>query len=229
VTGTPDPGELVPSGLLPPDPEGLQPLHTRDYQVRAFKVDDATIRLVGAVRDTKPPGLYIEDDPEPLPIHHMVVELTVAWPELTITGAGAVFEVHPQTMCPAIAPRYGDLVGLSIARGFSSKVRSLFGGPRGCTHVTALLMAMAPVAVQCNWSMRVAKQREMGDPPRGDITPEMREMLIAPNLNTCHVWDEESDFVANLRDGGPVEMPVQVSRRLIALGRDPSEWFERRG
>lgn len=215
--------------MLPPDPSGLQPLHTRDYQVRAFKVDDETLILRGAVRDTKPPGLFIEDDVEPLPIHHMVVQLTVAWPSLTITDAGALFEVHPQSLCPNVAPSYEQLEGLSIARGFTSKVRALFGGPRGCTHVTALLLAMAPVAIQCNWSMRVAKSRELGDPPRSELTPEMRELLIAPNLNTCHVWDEDSDFVENLRAGGPVEMPVQVSRRLEELGRDPSEWFQRRG
>jgi hypothetical protein len=75
----------------------------------------------------------------------------------------------------------------------------------------------------------VAKSRELGDPPRGEITPEMREMFIAPNLNTCHVWDDESEFVAKIRRGDDVEMPVQVSKRLRDLGRDPSEWFKRRG
>jgi len=38
---------------------------------------------------------------------------------------------------------------LSIARGFTHKVRGLFGGPRGCTHTTALSQAMAPEAIQC--------------------------------------------------------------------------------
>jgi hypothetical protein len=214
--------------LLPPDPD-LQELHTRDYQVRAFKVDDGTILLRGAVRDTKPPGLYIEADPDRLPIHHMVVELTVAYPSLEITAAEVLFETHPQSMCPDISTTYDQLVGVSIARGFNNRVRELFGGPRGCTHVTALLAAMAPVAIQCNWSMRVARQRELGDPPRPEVTPEMREMYIAPNLNTCHVWDEESEFVGNLRAGNPPEMPVQVSKRLRELGREPEEWFRRRG
>jgi hypothetical protein len=214
--------------LLPSDPD-LQELHTRDYQVRAFKIDDGAILLRGAVRDTKPPGLYIEGDPERLPIHHMVVDLTVAYPSLEITGAEVVFETHPQSMCPDISATYGQLIGISIARGFNNRVRGLFGGPRGCTHVTALLAAMAPVAIQCNWSMRVAKQRELGDPPRPEVTTEMREMYIAPNLNSCHVWDEESDFVTHLRSGQPPEMPVQVSKRLRELGREPEEWFRRRG
>lgn len=217
------------SAPLLPDPPDLEPLHTRAYEVQAYKIDDETILLRGAVRDTKPPGLYIEDDPEPLAIHHMVVELTVAWPRLEILDARATFEVHPQSMCPAIAPAYGQLVGLSIARGFNNKVRELFGGPRGCTHVSALLSAMAPVAIQCNWSMRVAKSRELGDPPRPELTPEMREMMIAPNLNSCHVWDDEGEFVERIRSGEGIELPVQVTRRLSELGRNPTEWFRGRG
>jgi hypothetical protein len=216
------------ASLLPPDPD-LQPLHHRAYDVQAYKIDDGAILLRGAVLDTKPAGLYIDEDPDPLPIHHMVVDLTITWPGLEITDAAVVFEVHPQTMCPGIADAYRGLVGLSIARGFNNKVRELFGGPRGCTHVTALLAAMAPVAIQCNWSMRVAKAREMGDPPRPELTPEMREMMIAPNLNSCHVWDEHSEFVGAIRAGESMELPVQVTKRLRDLGREPSEWFTGRG
>ena len=58
--------------------------------------------------------------------------------------ADVVFEAHPHTTCPAIIEHYQGLVGLSIARGFTHQVRELFGGPRGCTHTTALLLAMAP-------------------------------------------------------------------------------------
>ena len=68
-----------------------------------------------------------------------------------------LFETHPHTECVSIVDAYRGLVGLSITRGFTHKVRELFGGPRGCTHTTALLMAMAPVAVQCIWSMNVVE------------------------------------------------------------------------
>lgn len=213
--------------MLPPDPD-LQPIHTRNYEVRAFKVDDGSMLLRGAVKDTKPPHLYIEGDDEPLTIHHMVVDLTVSYPMLEITAVEVVFETHPHTLCPTITEHYDKLVGLSIARGFTHKVRELFGGPRGCTHTTALLQAMAPVAVQCTWSMRVAKAREMGDPPRQPMSPEQREMMFASNINTCHVWDDEGEHVALLRRGEMPEPPLQVTRRLVELGRDPHEWFQRR-
>lgn len=214
--------------LLPPDPD-LQEIHTRHYEVRAWKIDDTSMLLRGAVRDTKPPGLYIEQDPDRITIHHMVVELTVSYPMLEITDANVVFETHPHSYCPTIADHYQQLIGLSIARGFTHRVRELFGGPRGCTHTTALLQAMAPVAVQCTWSMRVAKARELGDPVRTPMTPEQREGFFAANLNTCHVWADDGEHVAALRRGEMPEPPMQVTRRLIQLGRDPDEWFRRRG
>lgn len=214
---------LTGSDILPADPE-LVPLHTRRYEVRAFRRGPDAIVLRGAVQDQKPPGLYVEGDPDPLTIHHMIVELDVAFPSLAITRAEVTFEAHPHEVCPAITGHYQNLVGLSIARGFTHKVRELFGGPRGCTHTTALLQAMAPVAVQCGWSMRVVAARDAGDQPREPMTPEERRQAIAFNLNTCHIWDEHGEYVAAVERGESPGIPMQITQRLAALGRDPAEW-----
>jgi hypothetical protein len=174
--------------------------------------------------DVKPPGMYVSGDPEPLTIHHMVIELRVRYPDLIITDASLVFEDHPHVECTRITEHYKNLVGLSIARGFTHKVRELFGGPRGCTHSTALLQAMAPAVVQATWSMRLrsdgAEPVRFREPP----TPEERERMFRGNLNTCHVWDEDGEHVAALRRGEMPDPPLQVSRRLAELGRDPLEW-----
>ena len=71
----------------------------------------------------------VPDDPEPLTMHHMIVELEVAFPSLQITAADVIFDAHPHTMCPVITEHYKELVGLSIARGFTHEVRQRFGGP----------------------------------------------------------------------------------------------------
>jgi hypothetical protein len=205
-----------------------QPLHTRGYGVEAFKIAEDTMVLRGEVRDTKPAGMYIEGDTEPLDIHHMIVELTLSYPQLVITAAEVVFETHPHTLCPAIATHYESLVGLSIARGFTHKVRELFGGPRGCTHTTALLQAMAPVAVQSAWSMRALSNATRPEIDR-ELTDEQREAIYAGNMNTCHVWDEHGEQVTLLRRGEEMEVPLWIERRLDELGRSPDEWFRRRG
>ena len=212
--------------LLHGTPDGvddeLEIVHERVYAVRAFRRGFDTLVLRGAVRDQKPAGLYIADDTEPLTVHHMIVDLTIAVPSLEILAATVVLDTHPHGDCRRIEGHYDKLVGLSIARGFTHKVRELFGGPRGCTHTTALLQAMAPVAVQSMWSFRVAGARRAGHttPFSGDT----RDAAIASNLNSCHVWDEHGEHVAQIRAGGYTEVPVWIERRYRELGRDPSRW-----
>ena len=205
--------------------EGLEPLHSRRYETDVYLLDEATLLVRGAVSDTKPPGMYVADDPEPLEIHQMHVELTVALPDLEITTAAVVFETHPHESCPTISSHYEQLVGLNIARGFTHKVRELFGGPRGCTHTTALLQSMAPAVVQSLWSVQVRRARLEDRPFRPTDTAE-RERHYERNINSCHVWDEAGEEVARLRAGDTPTPPLQITRRLRQLGRDPAEWFD---
>jgi hypothetical protein len=209
--------------ILPPDPDGMAILHDREYRVRAYRKAADRIVIRGAVRDQKPPGLYLPDDPEPLTIHHMRLDIEIEFPSLEIVDAGVLFDAHPMTGCPTITEHYTKLVGLSIARGFTHKVRELFGGPRGCTHTTALLQAMAPVAMQCFWSMRAATAREQGI-ETGGVPPRPDDQSWRVNINTCHMWAEDGDHVAELETGKGFDVPVFLERRLEKLGLDASAW-----
>jgi hypothetical protein len=211
---------------ITPHPEGIDPqtdlIHERAYVVRAYRKDDNTLWLRGAIRDQKPPGLYVPDDPDPLTVHHMILDLHISVPSLEIVWANVVMETHPHTACPQIEPHYHNLIGLSVARGFTHKVRELFGGPRGCTHTTALLQAMAPVAVQSMWSFRMAAARDSN--ATGTPSPEGMARAMATNINTCHVWDEDGEQVASIRRGEPMGVPVWIQKRYAELNRDPTEW-----
>ncbi len=210
--------------LLPPDPQ-LEPLHQRDYQVRAWRIDGSSILIRGAVMDLRPGAPLAEritaaggdDDASPLAMHHMVVDIVVEFPALTITDARVAFDRHPQPGCPLIGPRYGDLVGLSIARGFTQEVRRLFGGPRGCTHTTALLQAMGPVAVQCTFAMR-----RSGAGPH-DADTDGRPGSSEPSFmrDTCHVWSAEGDLWRDVTEGRAVPVPLPIQERLRLAGLDP--------
>ena len=206
--------------LPPPPPDALEVLHDREYRVRAYQLAVDRIAIHGAVRDQKPPGLYVPGDPDPLTIHHMQLGFEVEFPSLEIVAAHVAFESHPNSVCPSIADHYGELVGLSIARGFTHRVRELFGGPRGCTHTTALLQAMAPVAVQCFWSMRAAIAKQAGDDdPIATRNRASDDDQLARVLNSCHVWDEHGQVVADRRAGAPATVPIPMRRRLEELGR----------
>ncbi|MFT3853881.1 MAG: DUF2889 domain-containing protein [Ilumatobacteraceae bacterium] len=186
--------------------------------MRAYRRGLDHLVLRGAVRDQKPAGLYIPEDTDPMTMHHMIVDLRIAVPSLTIEEVDVKLHTHPHDECPGIERAYQQLVGLSIARGFINKVRELFGGPRGCTHTTALLQAMAPVAIQSMWSFRAAAAESEGGSPFD--SEESREISIKANLNTCHVWAEDGELIPKLRAGGEMGRPVWIRKRMEALGLD---------
>lgn len=217
------------SGDLISEPD-LPLLHDRTYSVRSYRKSETELLLRGQVRDQKPPGVYIPTDTEPLTVHHMVVDLTVEFPTMRITDAEVVMETHPHPTCPSITEHYRKLVGLSIARGYTHKVRELFGGPRGCTHTTALLQAMAPVAIQSIWSMRSVNgaDAEEGTPVPAPLpsnpTEEQIQERLGHTLNSCHVWREDGERVDEIRNGAGMEPPLWIVERLERLGLDPEEW-----
>lgn len=214
---------------LPPEPD--EPLlHQRQYTVRSYRMGPDQLRIRGMVHDQKPPGMIIEGDPEPLSVHQMVVDLVVDYPSLVISGAEVLMEVTPHSGCTSIEPEYGKLVGVSVTRGFSRTVQELFGGPRGCTHVGALLQAMAPVAIQSRWSMRTMN---LGETPVGiglsaaEAAEQRREAMLF-NLNTCHVWADGGELIEKVKAGGDPEPPRWAVTRLAELGRSIQEWYDSR-
>ncbi len=223
MTAPRPPAAIRHPAVIEPD---LPLLHDRTYSVRSYRTATDQLLLRGQVLDQKPPGLYVDDE-EPLPIHHMIVDLVIALPDLEIVDAEVVMETHPHVSCLSITDQYHQLIGLVISRGFSRQVRELFGGPRGCTHTTALLFAMAPVAIQSMWSI--------GPGPSPDETPVATPLSPIPTdaeiqdrfahtLNSCHVWHEDGEMVAAVRRGEDLEPPLWITNRYDELGRDPATW-----
>jgi hypothetical protein len=213
---------------FPAPPQGGKLIHTRRYEIRTYKMSEDMFLMRGVIFDEKPAGLYVKDDPEALWVHHMIVDLEVAFPSLEIVGAHVEFHERPHTHCTDIVPAYDKLVGLSIARGFNAKVKELFGGPRGCTHIGAMLTAMAPVAIQSIWSMRIGSTNASSE-QRAAMSKEDRRRGYAMNLNTCHMWDENGQMVSEIEQGLPMEVPLWISKRFKKLGLGDEEWEKMRG
>jgi hypothetical protein len=189
-------------------------------------MSDAKFLLRGVVVDEKPAGLYIENDPDPIWMHHMIVDLEIVYPTFLIEKASVEFKNHPHLGCTNITDHYKKLEGMSIARGFNAKVRELFGSSRGCTHIGALLAAMAPVAIQTGWSMRVSSVVDIDDSSKSpEDFQEQRIKQFASTINTCHIWDEHGEMVSKVRRGEEIEMPLPVVRRLRDLGRNETDWL----
>jgi hypothetical protein len=127
-----------------------QSLHRRDIAVRGFKRDDGLFDVEGELRDVKDVDITLASGTRKAgePIHTMYLRITFD-PSLTIVDAEAVTDAMPYAgMCDAIGPHYKKLIGISMRPGFTAKVRELFSGTRGCTHITDLIGVLATAAFQ---------------------------------------------------------------------------------
>ena len=220
------------SEIAGPRPGG-ELIHQRAYEIGSYFEDDTHCRMIGHVRDIKPDGMWGIEDTEPMTIHHMELHIVFEVPSLIITEVFTKMHVTPQSECPIIEAAYQQLVGVSIARGFTNKVKELFGGPRGCTHIGALTNAMAPVAMQSLWSFfRREHDQEIysGDRSNAGVATRradadrMRGREFERNRNTCHVWADEGPMFELLESGGPVPVPLWGAKRLRERGFDPDQF-----
>jgi Protein of unknown function (DUF2889) len=205
---------------------GKKLLHTRTYDIEAFVDDDRHLRLVGRMHDVRPDGLWGIVDTEPMSLHDMRIELVIDAVTFAITAVETAMVTHPQEQCPLILPIFQQLVGTSIARGFGSRVKSLFGGPRSCTHFVALLNAMAPVAMQARWSFFHATSDGASGLLSGDPDARREGMRAGQEANrdTCHVWATDGPMFAKLDAGLPLGPPLWAKDRLAERGIPLEDW-----
>lgn len=189
-------------------------IHKRHYETEAFYEDDRTMRVRGRLTDTKPQGLALADG-NPIVIHDMTLDLIIDVSNFQITDVIPAMDIHPYEACVGILESYKQLVGVSIARGYSRKVRELFGGPKGCSHIGALLIALGPVAIQASWSFT-----NLRDNPLDRAAPEPSAAfleLLHGNENSCHVWETEGSQMTMLRNGERPLRPTWESERIVEL------------
>ena len=87
---------------------------------------------------------------------------------------------------------------------------------------TSLLQAMAPVAMQCIFSLLASSTNRSGlphEPPTG----EDRTAAWRMNLNTCHIWDENGEWVERVERGEPLPPPVWIEERMVTLAGEGVE------
>lgn len=126
------------------------PVHHRQISVHGYSRDDGNFDIEGHLQDTKAIDFKLQSGVRLAgePVHSMWLRITIDH-TLTIVDAEASSDAVPyEGYCEQIAPEYKKLVGLAIRPGFSGQVRKLFGGTRGCTHVTDLIGIVATTAFQ---------------------------------------------------------------------------------
>jgi hypothetical protein len=163
------------------------PAHVRTIEVQAARGPEASegpwLQVRGRLVDRRPQGLpadvNIAHDGDR--IHDVEVTMTVRYPDLVVTAIeGQMRTVPYRTLCPEALPPLQGLVGLSVSRGFTRAVNERLGRERGCTHVVALILAMAPVVRQGAGAAFGFGNAEVVEPSSGQ--PWF--------VNSCQAWRE---------------------------------------
>jgi hypothetical protein len=138
---------------LPAPDCSRDPSHQRSIVIRAYSRSDGLWDIEGHLTDTwatpvpRAGGLL----PAGEPMHSMWLRLTVDR-TATIVAVQAATDAGPYgDACATVAPDYGQLVGVRVARGYRDAIRRLFGRTAGCTHMNELAGAMGSAALQALW------------------------------------------------------------------------------
>ena len=189
-------GDIDGGWLLGP-PAPREAVHTRSIVCRSFRRGDDLFDIEGRFIDTRPFAYDSEFRGHcnaGAALHHMQVRLTVD----RTRHIRALESAMPGTPypspggCSEVNANFQRLVGCSIGRGFRKMVAERLGGIEGCTHVRALLEAMAAAAVQCFASAAHAPRRP------GQSEP-VRIWRLDALLDTCHSYRSDGPVVQRLR------------------------------
>lgn len=166
-------------------------IHTRNIKIATFAYDDAHILVEGELNDNRiiPNFSHTGDVLPPGNIHHMLIRLLIDIESIRIVQVEIDMPGIPHQACPETIPVFAKLKGLRIAPGFTSKVRKIIGGAKGCAHLSGLLMAMASAALQGLWTYRAGNRQGAED-----IEATAKEYLV----DTCWVWRKDGPLVEEL-------------------------------
>jgi hypothetical protein len=174
------------------DTRACQKIHTRSIDVSIFTYAEDTIVVEGRLKDDRlidsfrsggdviPPGV----------VHNMIIRMKVRGPELIIEDIDVEMPTVPNDGCLETRRSLDPIKGMSIVSGFTMKVKEIVGGAKGCAHLVALLMAMAPAAVQGAWT---AATRQPND------SRALKAYSMKRLKNTCYVWRSDGPAYMKLR------------------------------
>lgn len=165
-----------------------QHLHTRQVSCHGYEREDGLFDIEGRMTDSKTYAIDNLDRGGQIKageyIHNMSIRLTLDL-DFLIHQVEAVIDDSPFNSCPVITTRFKQLEGVRIAPGWNSKIRKLFAGTQGCTHLTELLGPIATTAFQATGTARRLRAEQQ------------QESTSTGNrlVNSCHAMAEDTEVV----------------------------------
>ena len=168
--------------------DNLEKIHNRNLNISSYIVDDQHILITGELKEGNLITVYERSgEPiEPNVFHHMQIQLLVKSADLKIVDIHVKIPGAPHDdICREMENSLDEIKGLNIAPGFTSKVKNIAGGIKGCVHLTTLLLSMAPAALQGYWIFE-AREKHRNENSEFDIGDYL--------VDACWAW----------RKGGPL-------------------------
>jgi len=174
-------------------------IQSRSIEISTYEDDGAHIVVCGELHDRRRVTTYSLDGTKrpAATVHHMRVWIRVHTGTLAIEEVEAEMLQVPHAECTAMHKSLEAIAGLTLSPGFSAKVKQLLGGPRGCIHLTTLLLAMAPAALQGYWT------HNDRHPGKRKVSGEHLERYL---VDTCRVWRREGPLVQKIAGLAGVEL-----------------------
>ncbi len=171
--------------------------HERVITMSTFTRGDNHIVVVGRLYEVRMKDYYLfTGEKKPAgPLHDLTITMLVKVPELLIEDIESAMTAVPREDCHAMADCLDRLRGMSIEQGFTLKVRSLLSGVKGCTHLTHLLITMAPAVMQGFWAVTAQKAPH----ERGDLSVERIAGVLQGLKNSCYAWREDGPALKRLK------------------------------
>lgn len=135
---------------LPPPAVGRVRRHLRRIELEGFKRLDGLWDIEAHLVDTKDHDYPLSSGLRKLgeAVHEMRVRVTID-AQMNVLAATTCSDAAPfMGSCDSVPPDYSMIVGLNLFRGFRKAVKELFGGTRGCAHISELLMSLPTAALQ---------------------------------------------------------------------------------
>jgi len=160
-------------------------LHTRNIQCEGFGRSDGLWDIEAHMTDVKSFDMANPDRGGQInagqALHDISLALTIDR-TMRIKSVNARIDYSPFKECDVITQKFQQLVGLRIFPGFPRRVKEIFSGTSGCTHLLELLPIISTTAYQTLW------QSDNGYD--GD-DPEIHKFL----LDSCHALARDGTVV----------------------------------
>jgi hypothetical protein len=158
--------------------------HTRTIEMNTYEYDDLMFVIEGCLTDHrfKEYQLATGEKKSPGIMHQMIIHLLVSKTNLEIKDLHVEMPAVPLEECRETINSMEPVKGLRITGGFTSKIKDIAGGDKGCNHLVALLTAMGPSIIQGYGSYYDHKIP-------GFLLDNFKILM-----NTCRIW----------REGGPL-------------------------